>query len=130
MEKELLMEIRVAIEEAITVEGKEKKIVMIPFTGEASGPYFTGKVIGKGVDTQTIGKDGRARLSARYMLEGRDCEGNACRVYIENEGTWEDGFRPTIITDSPVLSSWEDTEQRAEVEGIEGGVMIRIYPAE
>ena len=130
MEKELLMEIRVAIEEAITVEGKEKKIVMIPFTGEASGPYFTGKVIGKGVDTQTIGKDGRARLSARYMMEGLDREGNTCRVYIENEGTWEDGFRPTIITDSPVLSAWEDTEQRAEVEGIEGGVMIRIYPAE
>ena len=72
MRDEMLMEIRVTCQEPVTVEGANRKIVMIPFTGEASGPYFTGSVIGTGVDTQKIEKDDSIMLSARYMLEGTD----------------------------------------------------------
>ena len=126
MRDDLIMEIRITCLEPVSVEGSERKIVMIPFTGEASGPFFSGKVIGTGVDTQTIDRDGHAALSARYMLEGKDSTGGTCRVFIENEGTWETGFTPSIVTDSPVLAGFETTPLRAEVEGIEGGVMIRI----
>ena len=127
MEQELLMEIRVRILEPVSVEGKTRNIVMIPFTGEASGPYFTGNVIGTGVDTQKIDKDGKAVLSARYMLEGKDRGGNPCRVFIENQGSWDAGFVPTIVTDSPLLEDLETSALRAEVEGVEEGVLIRIY---
>lgn len=127
MQNRMLMEIRVRCMEPVSVEGKKKKIVMIPFTGEASGPYFSGKVTGTGVDTQRIDPEGNVTLSARYMLEGKDSSGNACRVFIENEGSRDTGFRPTMVTDSPALAEFEEIPMTAEIEDIEGGVMVRIY---
>ena len=126
MQDELLMEIKVTCYEPVSVEGKSKKIVMIPFRGEASGDYFNGKVIGTGVDTQKIDPDGKIMLSARYMLEGEDAAGNACRVFVENQGNWDIGFTPAIVTDSPLLANWETAELYATAEGIPEGVLIRI----
>lgn len=126
MQDELLMEIRVAVREPVSVSGVNRKIVMIPFTGEASGPYFTGSVIGPGVDTQKIGKDESIILSARYMLEGTDAAGNACRVFVENQGNWAAGFTPAIVTDSPLLAGWETADLYATVDGIPEGVLVRI----
>ena len=126
MHDELLMEIRVTCYEPVSVEGKNKKIVMIPFGGEASGEYFNGKVVGTGVDTQKIDPDGKVFLSARYMLEGTDTAGNACRIFVENQGGWDTGFTPAIVTDSPLLADWETADLYATAEGIPEGVMIRI----
>ncbi len=125
--EELLMEIRVECGEAVSVRGQETTIVMIPFTGTTEGPYFKGKTVGTGVDTQRIGKDGIARLSARYMLEGTDAAGNACRIFIENEGSGQEGFTPRIVTDSPLLKGWETEELGAAVDGIPGGVLVKIF---
>ena len=130
MKTELLMEIKVKCNDPVSVTGSTKQIVMIPFTAEASGPYFCGHVIGPGVDTQTVGKDGRAVLSARYMLEGTDSAGNACRIFVENQGTWETGFTPSVVTDSTLLADWETSALSATVEGIPDGVMIRILRKE
>lgn len=124
--KELLLEIRVLCEAPLKVSGKRQDIVMIPFSGTAAGPYFNGKVIGPGVDTQKIGKDGSFLLSARYMLEGTDAEGNSCRIFVENQGNPETGYRPGIVTDSPLLSRWETAELSATLEGIPQGVTVRI----
>ena len=127
MGDELLMEIRVTCHEPVSVEGATRKIVMIPFTGEASGPYFNGSVTGTGVDTQKIEKDGSIMLSARYMLEGTDSAGNACRVFVENQGNWTIGFTPSIVTDSPLLAGWETARLYATADGIPEGVLIRIF---
>ena len=124
---ELLLEITVACEEPVSVKGQETTVVMIPFTGTTEGPYFRGKTVGTGVDTQRIGQDGETRLSARYMLEGQDAAGNACRIFIENQGGWENGFTPRIVTDSPLLKDWETADLGATVEGIPGGVLVRIF---
>ena len=124
---ELLLEIRVNILDSLRVNGAHRDIAMIPFTGIAGGPWFTGTVIGPGVDTQKIGKDGKAALSARYMLEGTDKNGQSCRVFIENEGSFDTGFRPLIVTDSELLSSWETASLYATVEGAPGGVLVRIF---
>ncbi len=127
MRDELLTEIRVICYEPVTVTGKKGKIVMIPFGGEASGEYFNGKVIGTGVDTQKISSDGKLVLSARYMLEGTDAAGNACRIFVENQGNWDRGFIPSIVTDSPLLAGWEDADLYATVDGIPGGVLVKIW---
>ena len=127
MREELLMEIRIRCDEPVSVKGTEKQIVMIPFTGVASGPYFNGRVVGTGVDTQTIGKDGKAFLSARYMLEGDDAAGNPCRIFVENPGSWETGFTPKVVTDSPLLAGWETAALTAAVERIPEGVLIRVF---
>ena len=123
---EQLLEIRVACHEAVRVKGSAREIVMIPFTGEAEGPLFSGRVIGTGVDTQVIAC-GKVTLSARYMLEGRDADGNPCRIFIENQGSMEDGLRPSVVTDSPLLRDWEAACLRSTVEGAPGGVTVRIY---
>ena len=126
MDRETLLEIRVQCREPMTVKGRTLDIVMIPFTGEASGPKFRGVIAESAVDTQKIQKDGEAFLSARYLLQGRDSEGNDCQVFIENQGSAGSGFHPRIVTDSPVLAAWETMPLTAELEGIPGGVLVRI----
>ena len=121
------MEIHVDCGEAVSVRGQETAVVMIPFTGTTEGPYFSGRTVGAGVDTQRIGQDGTARLSARYMLEGQDAAGNACRIFIENQGSGKEGFTPRIVTDSPLLKDWETADLSATVEGAPGGVLVRIF---
>ena len=130
MSDELLMEIRITCREPISVDGANRKIVMIPFAGEASGPYFSGSVIGTGVDTQKIEKDGSILLSARYMLEGTDSAGNACRVFVENQGNWTIGFTPSVVTDRPLLAGWDTASLYATADGIPEGVLIRIFSGE
>lgn len=124
---ELLLEIRVACEEPFSVKGQETTIVMIPFSGTVDGPFFKGKTVGTGVDTQKIGTDGSFLLSARYMLEGTDAEGNACRIFVENQGNEQAGFIPRIVTDSPLLAAWEKKALYSTLEGIPGGVTVRIW---
>ena len=133
---ELILQIDVRCHDAVDVDGHTKKIVMVPFDGDAGGRYFTGKVIGSGVDTQTFTKDddgafieGKGSLSARYMLEGKDYTGTSCRIFIENNVNGS-GWIPSIVTDSKALAEWEDAKLRSTVEpvdGVGGGVTVKIY---
>ena len=129
MDREVLLEIRVQCLEPMIVKGQTRDIVMIPFTGEATGPKFRGTIMGSAVDTQKIPKGGEPLLSARYLIRGQDNEGNDCQVFVENEGSAGSGFHPIIVTDSPLLGSWETMKLSAELEGIPGGVLVRIAEA-
>ena len=120
-------DVYVDITDTISVKGKLQDICMLSFTGEARGRYFNGKVIGTGIDTQNISKDERMILSARYMLEGKDIDGKDCRCFIENNGSFDDGFIPEIVTDSPALSKYEGTELKAEIKTKENGVIVSIF---
>lgn len=126
--KELLLSIDVHCHESIAVKGKETEVVMIPFTGKAYGDYFNGEIIGNGVDTQKIDiKSGECRLSARYMLQGTDKDGESCRIFIENSLHDEKGWHPMIVTDSKCLSEWEQMPLIATVDGTDRGVLVQIY---
>lgn len=124
---EPILAIRVKCGEAYGVTGHKRDILMIPFEGTADGGSFSGHTIGVCVDTQQISKGGDAFLSARYMLEGEDYAGNPCRIFIENQGNDGAGYKPLLVTDSPVLSAWEDAPLRSTIEPADGGVMIKIY---
>lgn len=124
-----LMVVKVKIMEPVSVGGHSKMIVMIPFTAEASGEYFQGKTIGQNVDTQKIDPGKPGVLSARYILEGMDYTGQACRIFIENNGSDWSHLTPMLITDSEALKEWETKEIYDTVEAIEGGVLIRFYEA-
>lgn len=123
---EKLLTIDVECKEALSVEGTSRSIVMVPFTGTAEGRDFSGKVIGEGVDTQTYTKDG-CRLSARYMLEGRDSSGAGCRIFIQNENAADGTLRPAIVTDSKLLAGWESAELFSVIAPADKGVTVRIY---
>ncbi len=58
-EAELLLKIHVQCGEAVLVEGHTKDILMIPFSGKAEGPYFTGRILGEGMDVRRRGKTGK-----------------------------------------------------------------------
>ena len=111
-------------------------VSILPFTGTVQSPYFTGKVAPGGVDTQTTDPSGIRHMSARYTLVGTDADGNACHIYVENNGyTAADAFPnpfhtvPTFYTDSPCLAPI--LHRRGFVgEGTSSpeGLWIRFYP--
>ena len=123
---ELIVTIEVTTYEAQALEGNQAKVVMIPFSGEAKGDYFTGRTLANGVDTQIITEEGFS-LSARYMLEGVDRSGKRCRLFIENSGTSLDNCIPKIYTDSKELAFLENARLKAEVTCAENGVIVKIY---
>lgn len=123
---ELIVTINVTTYEAQMLEGRNSRVVMIPFSCEAKGDYFNGKSVADGVDTQ-ISTAGKFSLSARYMLEGTDRSGKSCRLFIENNGTSLDNCIPKIYTDSEELAFLEGAKLTADVECVESGVIVRIY---
>ena len=125
-----ILRIMVRLKETMEVTGKTGCTRMIAFTGDAEGPYFQGKILPHGVDTQKVMKGKSLQLSARYMLEGVDANGTPCRLFIENNGEeTSDGLRtsPRIYTDSEALSWLEETCLTGSVEGCgDNQVLIRI----
>ena len=119
------------------VRGGEGTAAMVFFEGEADSPYFRGRVLPGGCDTQRI-KEELFQLSARYVLEGTDAEGRPCRIFVENNCAVHeppaDGVthtHPTVLTDSSALQ-WLETASlsgTATGEG-ENRVLIQIYAEE
>lgn len=126
---EMLLKIQVQCKEAVSVRGRCGDIVVIPFSGSAEGPYFSGRILGEGVDVQKLGRDARKLLSARYVLEGEDFTGQKCRIFIENQGYQGEVYRPFVVTDSEALAGWEEEELWDTVEGTADGVCVKIYRA-
>ncbi|MBQ8613177.1 MAG: hypothetical protein IJ416_03060 [Ruminiclostridium sp.] len=122
----LIMTINVTTYEAQVLDGQASRVVMIPFSAIASGEYFAGKTVAKGVDTQITTKNG-FYLSARYMLEGTDFSGKKCRLFIENNGTSLENCKPEIHTDSDELAFLENAELTANAECMENGALVKIY---
>ena len=110
-------------------------VKMIPFKGTVTGPIFNGIVEPCGVDTQITNQNEVRHMSARYMLTGTDRDGSDCHIYVENNGWFTDGARPTpfrtvptFITDSPALAPLLHRNQFVG-EGLrdESGLWIRFY---
>ncbi len=124
-----ILRVHVKVEQSDMVEGAGKTVCMVAFSGTADGPYFQGRILPGGIDTQTYKKGEPAALSARYMLEGVDDRGKPCRLFIENNGTETEGKMrtvPTIVTDSVSLRWMEEADLWGTVDGTEDGVLIRI----
>ena len=126
----LLMTIHVIITGDCSVNNGTKGVVMLPFTGSAEGDFFTGEIIGTGVDTQKIEKDQLVSLSARYMLEGKDYMGKECKIFIENNGSSLDNCIPTLVTDSEALAAWQQADLVSRVMPAEKGVTVQIWEKE
>jgi hypothetical protein len=136
MERKLIMSIKIeANGPAVHMKGENAEVLMIPFKGSVESDIFTGIVEPCGVDTQIVNAAGVRHMSARYMLTGKDAEGNDAHIYIDNNGWFDDltktmPFRtvPTIYTDSPYLAPFLHRNQFM-TEGVEreDGLHIEIY---
>lgn len=130
MTESILLEIAIKIESVTEIHGGGKSICLVCFGGNASSRFFKGTVMPGAADMQIHNKNKPTELSARYILEGVDCENNNCKIFIENNGAEKDGSiitKPFIITDSPTLKWLETTDLYGEVISENGNVIIRIY---
>ncbi len=94
---------------------------------------FSVEILNGGVDTQLIGADRRAVLSARYMLQGRDSKNNSCRLFIENNAETGEGItytRPKIVTDSSDLKWLEKEDLIGRIADEDGKLVIMIDKAD
>ena len=126
-----LFKLEINVTEVVELGGEAASVRMILFEGECNCPdVFVGKVLNGGVDTQ-ITENGVTMLSARYMLEGVDCKGMACRIFIENNGkTVADGrllTTPRIITAGSESIKWlEDMVKQGEVVNDNGKLIVKF----
>ncbi len=128
---EEILTVDVALDSVLEVKGQKGEACMILFHGSSDCKNFKGKVLPGGVDTQKEMSGEKRLLSARYILEGTDCDGENCHIFIENNGTVEANGEitttPVILTDSKALSWMENVDLYGTVTGIDGGVKIAIY---
>ena len=127
---EEILRVYVKIEESFQVNGQKININMLHFSGYAESNYFKGVILPHGIDLQRgeIGKP--MNLSARYILEGEDCDGNRCCLFIENNGSNNENgemvTKPVIVTDSKVLAWMEEAEFTGSLSFEEDLVIIHI----
>ena len=114
----------------LKVTSGNRVVKMLPFEGTCDGPYFKGTILQGGVDTQKTDLEGNGTLSARYMIDGVDCEGNNCRMFIENNAKTNSTTTPTIITDSPALKWLETANLQGRLEFPDGKLNIVIETIE
>lgn len=127
-----VLTIKVVIIGADVVKGHGAEACMLAFDGTCECENFHGKVLPGGVDTQQEWYPNARTLSARYMLEGVDATGAACKIFIENNAVLDaDGQAaytvPKVITDSDALAWLETTALKGTIEPWERGVIIHIF---
>jgi hypothetical protein len=136
MQDKLIFEVTVEIDPAqiSQLKGPAGEVIMIPFSGTVKGELFNGRVLPGGVDTQIVNQNGVRHMSARYMLEGVDKNGEQCRIYIDNNGwfpiemTMPFKTIPTFFTDSKALASYLHSNKfRTEGHPRPGGVTIKVF---
>ena len=65
---------------SVQLKAENGEVVMIPFRGSVKSELFTGIVEPCGVDTQVVNAAGVRHMSARYMLTGKDKEGQDAHI--------------------------------------------------
>lgn len=121
--------IKISITDIFEVSGGSCSSRMILFKGDAASDFFKGTIMPGAVDTQ-IKSNGITHLSARYTLDGFDSSGNKCRIFIENNGTDNNGVistSPKLITDSPLLKHFENKTLAGSITSDENGLVVSIY---
>ena len=120
----------VHITQALETRSPSGTARLVLFDGTAEGPFFRGRILPGGVDTQLEQPDGSGTLSARYMLEGVDLDGRPARVFIENRAVMgRSETVPTLRTDSPALAFLERLPLKGELRSEDGKLTIRILAA-
>jgi len=136
MEKKPVFDIKIESNgENLHLKSENGEVDMIPFKGSVQSELFHGIVEPCGVDTQVVNAAGVRHMSARYMLTGKDKDGNDSHIYIENNGWFEEKYRsmpfhtvPTFYTDSPALAAYLHRNQfTGEGRIEEDGLHIYFY---
>lgn len=125
-----ILRIKINVTSSSEVTG-DMTVKMVGFTGICDGEYFCGRVLDGGIDTQKLDRNGNGTLSARYMLEGTDCENRQCHVFVENNAVVQNGIigrtTPEIVTDSSVLKRLLQKKIYGTLDSNDGGLFVSIF---
>lgn len=126
---EEILRLHINVTEVIEVKGFGGTGRLILFDGWVEGKYFNGKIANGGVDTQKEFKDSPGgTLSARYVVVGKDSTGKECKLFIENNGTFNEEYTtPKIYTDSEELRWLESACLKGKISNVDGELIILIY---
>lgn len=135
MADKLIFEVEIEIDnkEVSFLKGPAGEAVMIPFTGKVKGELLNGRVLPGGVDTQRVNQNGVRHMSARYMLDCVDKDGEPCRIFVENNGWFESQSMPfktipTFMTDSKKLAPYLHCNKfRGEGHADKGSIVIKFF---
>lgn len=139
MEGKPIIEVKVEFNQpGFKMKTEQGDVVMIPFYGKVYGELFSGIVEPWGVDTQILNQAGVRHMSARYLLTGKDKDGQECHIYVENNAFFTDDLPhptfksvPTFYTDSKLLSPYLHRNQFVGEGSVEkDGLWIRFYEIE
>ena len=130
-----LLNINVHITGFSQVKSGKTTVNFIQFDGDCNEPFFIGKIIAGGVDTQKYEEGKEGTLSARYILKGKDKNGTDTQIFIENNGICHaDGSittTPWIVTDNQELQPLFEGKLSGKVVGVDtpehDRVLIEIY---
>ena len=130
-----LFEINVRITGFSQVKSRKTTVNFISFDGTCDAPFFKGKIIEGGVDTQKYEEGKNGTLSARYILKGKDKNERDTSIFIENIGIcYPDGTittTPWIITDNEDLQPLFEGNLSGKVLSVDtpehNRVLIEIY---
>ncbi|MDO4458546.1 MAG: DUF3237 family protein [Clostridia bacterium] len=130
----MIFNITIKPEEISHFESASGQVTIIPFGGSVKSDIFSGKVLPGAADVQVTNAAGIRHMCAKYMFEGVDMNGNACHLFVENNGYFEPNSSPSpfhacpiFMTDSEALSFLTMSKYRAEGHGTENGVDIYIF---
>ena len=139
MDRKPILEIKIEANGPIVhLQGENSEVLMVPFKGSVDCDLFHGIVEPCGVDTQIVNAAHVRHMSARYMLTGKDAEGQDAHIYVENNGWFDDLTKtmpfhtiPTFYTDSKCLAPYLHRNQFVGEGSDDGsGLVIRFYEIE
>ena len=111
-------------------------VSFLPFTAAVESDIFTGGTRPGAVDVQQENAAGIRNMCAKYIFEGVDKEGRACRLFVENNAYFTPADDPgavlpacpRFLTDSPILGEYlHQPRFRSEVRPAPGGVEIWVF---
>ncbi|OUM63560.1 hypothetical protein PIROE2DRAFT_9839 [Piromyces sp. E2] len=107
-------------------------VAKLGFNCFANTTTFQGEGVDYFVDTRYIFSGQPQSLSARYIMEGVDDEGNKMKIYVQNDGLDDNGdnqnvrTEPLIITDNPKWA-WIETAPLHGNMTMEGSIQILFW---
>ena len=123
---EEVLRIDVVLTGCDVTEKEDRRLVHLPFVGNAVGELFTGEIQPGAADDQ-VHVDGKMVYAcADYVIRGKDHTGADCSVHVVNEskgGSWQ----PTVTTDSQALGFLNGAECAAVLEIRKQGPIVHIY---